>query len=175
MELLDAKSALVVVEPRIQLPARPLGEIRFDNVSFAYPTRLDAPALSTLDFSVHPGERVALVGPSGAGKTTIFALLLRFYDPQAGRVLIDGADLRHCEPLQLRKSVALVSQDPVIFAASVAENVRFWTRAGRSERTVADAALPGGSRRCHLRDHECLGRFIDHAGQPDLHLPAYVG
>ena len=134
MELLDTKSALVVVEPRIQLPARPRGEIRFDNVSFAYPTRLDAPALSTLDFSVHPGERVALVGPSGAGKTTIFALLLRFYDPQAGRVLIDGADLRHCEPLQLRKSVALVSQDPVIFAASVAENVRF----GRPEASLED-------------------------------------
>lgn len=125
MELLDAKSALTIAEPPIQLPARPRGEIRFDKVSFAYPTRPDAPALSMLDFSVHPGERVALVGPSGAGKTTIFALLLRFYDPQRGRVLIDGADLRHCEPLQLRKSVALVSQDPVIFAASVAENVRF--------------------------------------------------
>ncbi|MFZ9194425.1 MAG: ABC transporter transmembrane domain-containing protein [Burkholderiales bacterium] len=125
MELLDAKSALTIAEPPIQLPARPRGEIRFDKVSFAYPTRPDAPALSLLDFSVHPGERVALVGPSGAGKTTIFALLLRFYDPQRGRVLIDGADLRHCEPLQLRKSVALVSQDPVIFAASVAENVRF--------------------------------------------------
>ena len=125
MELLDAKSALTIAEPPIQLPARPRGEIRFDKVSFAYPTRPDAPALSMLDFSVHPGERVALVGPSGAGKTTIFALLLRFYDPQRGRVLIDGADLCHCEPLQLRKSVALVSQDPVIFAASVAENVRF--------------------------------------------------
>ena len=134
MELLDAQSALTVAEPRTALPARPRGEIRFDNVSFAYPTRPDAPALTALTFAVQPGERVALVGPSGAGKTTIFALLLRFYDPQGGRVLIDGADLRHCEPLQLRKAVALVSQDPVIFAASVAENVRF----GRPEATLEE-------------------------------------
>ena len=134
MELLDAQSALTVAEPSTALPASPRGEIRFDDVSFAYPTRPDAPALTGLTFSVQPGERVALVGPSGAGKTTIFALLLRFYDPQGGRVLIDGADLRHCEPLQLRKAVALVSQDPVIFAASVAENVRF----GRPEATLEE-------------------------------------
>jgi len=132
MELLDSQSALTVAAPCIILPARARGEIRFDNVSFAYPTRPDAAALSGLSFAVHPGERVALVGPSGAGKTTIFALLLRFYDPQTGRVLIDGADLRHCEPLQLRKAVALVSQDPVIFATSVAENVRF----GRPDATI---------------------------------------
>ncbi len=125
MELLDAQPALTVAAPRIEFPARARGEIRFDAVSFAYPARPDAPALSGLSFGVHPGERVALVGPSGAGKTTIFALLLRFYDPQSGRVLIDGADLRHCEPQQLRRAVALVSQDPVIFAASVAENVRY--------------------------------------------------
>lgn len=134
MELLDARSALTVSEPRTALAARARGEIRFDNVGFAYPTRPDAPALSGLTFAVKPGERVALVGPSGAGKTTIFALLLRFYDPQSGRVMIDGADLRCCEPLQLRKAVALVSQDPVIFAASVAENVRF----GRPEASVEE-------------------------------------
>ncbi len=134
MELLDARSALTVSEPRTALAARARGEIRFDNVGFAYPTRPDAPALSGLTFAVKPGERVALVGPSGAGKTTIFALLLRFYDPQSGHVMIDGADLRCCEPLQLRKAVALVSQDPVIFAASVAENVRF----GRPEASVEE-------------------------------------
>ena len=134
MELLDARSALTVSEPRTALAARARGEIRFDNVGFAYPTRPDAPALSGLTFAVQPGERVALVGPSGAGKTTIFALLLRFYDPQSGRVMIDGADLRCCEPLQLRKAAALVSQDPVIFAASVAENVRF----GRPDASVEE-------------------------------------
>jgi len=74
---------------------------------------------------VRPGERVALVGPSGAGKSTVFGLILRFYDPTSGRVLIDGADIRHCDPLRLRRAVALVPQDPVIFATSVTENVRF--------------------------------------------------
>ena len=77
---------------------------------------------------------MALVGPSGAGKTTIFALLLRFYDPQSGRILIDGADTRHCDPLALRRTMALVSQDPVIFATSVTDNVRF----GRPDATMEE-------------------------------------
>ncbi len=131
-ELLDRRSDLVIAEPRIELPAKVRGAIRFDGVTFAYPTRPDAAALTKLSFDVHPGERVALVGPSGAGKTTIFALLLRFYDTQAGRILIDGADIRHCDPLALRRAIALVSQDPVIFAASVSENVRF----GRPDATL---------------------------------------
>lgn len=132
MELLDAQSALAVTEPRGALPVRARGEIRFEQVAFSYPTRPDVQALSGLSFSVKPGERVALVGPSGAGKTTLFALLLRFYDPLSGRVLIDGTDLRHCDPLALRRALALVSQDPVIFAASVSENVRF----GRPDATM---------------------------------------
>ncbi len=134
MELLDTRPALAAAEPRIALPAKVRGAIRFDGVTFAYPARPGAAALSALSFDVHPGERVALVGPSGAGKTTIFALLLRFYDPQSGRILIDGADTRHCDPLALRRAMALVSQDPVIFAASVTDNVRF----GRPDATMDD-------------------------------------
>ncbi len=130
-ELLNTQPALIVAEPRIELPVQIRGAIRFDQTAFAYPTRPDAMALAGLSFDVHPGERVALVGPSGAGKTTVFALLLRFYDPQAGRILIDGADIRHCDPLAVRRRIALVSQDPVIFAASVTDNVRF----GRPEAT----------------------------------------
>ena len=82
-------------------------------------------AAGPLSFTVEPGERVALVGPSGAGKSTLFALLLRFYDPQSGRVLLDGIDIKQCAAQDVRRAIALVPQDPVIFAASVTENVRF--------------------------------------------------
>jgi ATP-binding cassette subfamily B protein len=125
MELLDTRSVLAPASPVIQLPPRVAGAIRFDEVMFSYPTRPEHVALGPVWFDVRPGERVALVGPSGAGKSTVFGLLLRFYDPSAGRVLIDGADIRHCDALQLRSAIALVPQDPVIFATSVAENVRF--------------------------------------------------
>lgn len=125
MELLDVKPVLTVAAPSIVLPARVTGTLRFDEVVFSYPARPDVVAAGPLSFSVTQGERVALVGPSGAGKSTVFALILRFYDPQAGRVLIDGADIRHCDARDVRRAVALVPQDPVIFAANVSENVRF--------------------------------------------------
>jgi ATP-binding cassette subfamily B protein len=97
-------------------------------------------ALGPVSFSIDPGERVALVGPSGAGKSTVFALLLRFYDPGTGRILIDGADIRHCDTRDLRRAVALVPQDPVIFAASVSENVRFGRPGASSEDVKAACA-----------------------------------
>jgi ATP-binding cassette subfamily B protein len=125
MELLDTQPALTTLHPAIRLPARVTGAVRFDEVVFAYPSRPETTALGPVSFGVDPGERVALVGPSGAGKSTIFGLILRFYDPRSGRVLIDGADIRHCEPRELRRAIALVPQDPVIFAASVTDNVRF--------------------------------------------------
>ena len=125
IELLDTAPTVAAVPPVISLPERVAGAIRFDNVSFAYPTRPDVLALGPVSLEVKPGERVALVGPSGAGKSTVFGLILRFYDPASGRVLVDGADIRHCDPLAVRRGVALVPQDPVIFAASVTENVRF--------------------------------------------------
>ncbi|MCW5574821.1 MAG: ATP-binding cassette domain-containing protein [Burkholderiales bacterium] len=138
MELLDTRPLLRAEPPAAALPQPVRGAIRFEAAGFAYPARPESPALADLSFEVRPGERVALVGPSGAGKTTIFALLLRFYDPQSGRILIDGVDLRHCDPLLLRQSVALVSQDPVIFAESVAGNVRFG-RPGASMEAVRAA------------------------------------
>jgi len=132
MELLDTQPALAAAAPVITLPPRVSGAIRFDQVIFAYPGRPDTPALGPVSFDVRPGERVALVGPSGAGKSTVFALILRFYDPQSGRILIDGADIRHCNAPELRRAIALVPQDPVIFAASVTGNVRF----GRPDATT---------------------------------------
>jgi ATP-binding cassette, subfamily B, bacterial len=131
MELLDTQPTLDVAAPPIALP-RVRGSIRFDEVAFAYPSRPGTAALGPVSFTINPGERVALVGPSGAGKSTVFALILRFYDPQSGRILVDGADIRHCAPHDLRRAVALVPQDPVIFAASVTENVRF----GRPDASV---------------------------------------
>jgi len=106
-------------------PPQAVRSLEFDAVTFAYPSRPQARALERFTLRVMQGERVALVGPSGGGKSTAFALLLRFYDPQAGAVRIDGVDLRAMDPLALRRLVAVVPQDPVIFAANVLDNVRY--------------------------------------------------
>jgi ATP-binding cassette subfamily B protein len=122
---------LLATESKIKAPANaralppPQGRIAFENVTFHYPSRPSSAALESFDLRVEPGEVVALVGPSGAGKTTVFQLLLRFYDPAAGRVMIDGVDARDADPQELRRRVAVVAQEPVIFAASVADNVRY--------------------------------------------------
>ena len=122
---------LLNVAPEIRAPARPLalpvparGEIRFENIAFAYPTRPTMRVLEGISFSVSPGERVAVVGPSGAGKSTLFHLLLRFYDPAAGTISFDGVDITQVEPRELRRRMALVPQDVAIFAMNVAENIR---------------------------------------------------
>lgn len=124
-ELLNETPAIrAPAAPRI-LPAPVKGEIRFDDVSFHYPSRPDLPALDDFTLTVAPGETVALVGPSGAGKSTVFSMLLRFHDAQTGSVRIDGVDLRDLDPAQLREHIALVPQQPTIFAASAAENIRY--------------------------------------------------
>ena len=106
--------------------ARPnSGHILLDDVTFHYPSRPDTPALAGFSCEIAPGEVVALVGPSGAGKTTVFQMLLRFYDPQSGSVKLNGVDIRQAAIEDVRRHIALVSQDPVIFAASVADNVRY--------------------------------------------------
>jgi ATP-binding cassette subfamily B protein len=129
MELLETQSHIGRGDGSTRLAATAMGRVSgavtFENVSFAYPSRPDTPALQDFSLSVRPGERIALVGPSGAGKTTVMALLLRFYDPIAGRILIDGTDISRCDPREVRRQFALVPQDPVIFAASVADNVRY--------------------------------------------------
>lgn len=124
LELLATESMIKAPSSPRALPA-PQGRIGFENVTFHYPSRPATAALESFDLRVEPGEVVALVGPSGAGKTTVFQLLLRFYDPGSGRVMVDGVDAREAHPQELRRRVAVVAQDPVIFAASVADNVRY--------------------------------------------------
>ena len=115
------------------------GEIEFTSVNFKYPSRPDNPALSELDFKIKPGETVAFVGPSGAGKSTIFQLLLRFYDPISGFVKVDGIDLKQLSRETFRKNIAVVPQDPIIFAMSAIENIRFG-RPDASDKDVISAA-----------------------------------
>jgi ATP-binding cassette subfamily B protein len=133
-EILRVKSAIAVpASPRaMPMPAR--GDIGFDNVSFAYPTRPDALAVDGVSLTVRAGEKVAIVGPSGAGKSTLFHLLLRFYDPASGAIAFDGVPIKAAEPRELRTRIALVPQDSVVFAASARDNIRF----GRPDATDAE-------------------------------------
>jgi ATP-binding cassette subfamily B protein len=134
MELLATEPEISAPSSPVALPSPARGAIGFDNVTFHYPSRLDLPALRDFTLTAQPGEKLALVGPSGAGKTTVFQLLLRYYDPQQGKVLVDGVDVRTADPSDVRSRIALVPQDPVIFAASIAENVRY----GRPEASDAE-------------------------------------
>jgi ATP-binding cassette subfamily B protein len=137
---------IMAVKPRIAAPANPAalpkpgrGELAFQNVSFAYPGRDDDAVLSGVSFRVAPGEVVAIVGPSGAGKTTLFQLALRFYDPSSGAVMFDGVDISTLDPADLRAEIALVPQDAFIFGASVADNIAYGAPGASREAVVAAA------------------------------------
>jgi len=140
---------LLETRPRIAPPADPApfpspsrGAVAFEDVTFHYPARPDRPALDRFDLTVAPGETVALVGPSGAGKTTVLGLLLRFYDVDEGRVVLDGVDVRRAAPADVRARLALVPQDPVIFAASAYDNILYGRPDATCEqvRAAAEAA-----------------------------------
>ena len=140
---------LLATEPDIAAPADPKplpvparGAARFEDVVFKYPSRPDRSALDGFDLEVRPGEKLAIVGPSGAGKTTVFQLLLRFYDPAEGRITLDGVDLRDADPADLRARIGLVPQEPVIFSSDAWENIRYGKPEASNEevRRAAQAA-----------------------------------
>ncbi|WP_282025388.1 ABC transporter transmembrane domain-containing protein [Limimaricola cinnabarinus] len=138
VELLNAEDSLPEpAQPRPLPEAR--GEIAFEDVSFSYPSRPDVSALDHVSVTIRPGETVALVGPSGAGKTTMIQLLLRFWEPATGRVLLDGIDLREMSRPDFRRQMALVPQDPVIFADTARENIRFGRPEASDEEVEAAA------------------------------------
>jgi len=140
LQLLAARSPVVEATATVALPTRGHG-IRFDNVGFSYPSREGIAALSALSLDVRAGEHVALVGPSGAGKTTLFQLLLRFFDPQSGTILINGVSTRDVPLVELRREIGVVLQESVIFSGSVLDNIRYGAPDATFEQVQQAAAM----------------------------------
>ena len=145
-EILRIKSQISAPALPRALPVPPRGDVSFENIRFAYPTRPDAPAVDGVSFKVSAGEKVAIVGPSGAGKSTLFHLLLRFYDPASGTISVDGIPIKAADPREVRSRIALVPQDSVAFAATARENIRF----GRPE--ASDAEVERASDLAHATE-----------------------
>ncbi|MEO6079003.1 MAG: ABC transporter transmembrane domain-containing protein [Steroidobacteraceae bacterium] len=140
VELMQAKSSIAAPPQPVALPPRARGALRFNAVSFHYPSRPGTAALSSIALEIAPGETLALVGPSGAGKSTMLQLLLRFYDPATGSIQLDGIDIAKTDPIALRNQIGLVPQDTVLFGTSARENIRYG-RPGASDADVEAAAV----------------------------------
>ncbi|MCM0019587.1 MAG: ABC transporter transmembrane domain-containing protein, partial [Tagaea sp.] len=138
-ELADEVPQIQAPAAPVKLPERGSARVEFESLSFAYPSAPARAVLDGLSFAVEPGRTVAIVGPSGAGKTTIFQLLLRFYDPQEGAIRFDGVRLADADPAALRARIGLVAQEPTIFAADVMENIRYGAEGASDERVLAAA------------------------------------
>ena len=159
-ELLDTAPDIADPAVPVAMPDKAIGSVAFRNVRFAYPTRPEEPVLDGFSFEVKPGETVAIVGPSGAGKSTLFGLILRFYDPQAGEVRVDGVNVADASLDDVRRRIALVPQDTVIFSASIYDNIRF-SKPGASREEVEEAAR--------------LARVDEFAGRLPQGLDTHVG
>jgi ATP-binding cassette subfamily B protein len=143
-EILDEVPLITAPASPEPMPKPPAGAVAFEKVTFNYPTRPDTSALADVSFAVKPGETVALVGPSGAGKTTVFALIERFHDPISGRIKIDGIDIKTADPKVVRQHIAVVPQETVIFSGTVTENIRF----GRPE--ASEQEIKAAARAAHV-------------------------
>jgi ATP-binding cassette, subfamily B, bacterial len=165
-EILRVKSAITAPASPRALPAPARGDVSFENVRFAYPTRPDAWAIDGVSLSVRAGEKVAIVGPSGAGKSTLFHLLLRFYDPAQGSIAVDGVPVREADPREVRARIALVPQDAVAFAATARENIRF----GRPD--ASDAEVERAADLAHATEfiRRLPGGFEAHLGERGVTL-----
>src|SRR6056300_1195111 len=163
VEVLNVEDAVQDPSQPISMSTRAKGAIEFQNVSFNYPARPDIPALDGLSLSINPGETVAFVGPSGAGKSSVIQMILRFYDPTSGRITLDGQDLQDMARDAFRGQIALVPQDPVIFAASAMENIRF----GRPDATddqVRNAARAAAADEFIMRLPEGYDSYLGERG-----------
>ncbi|MEO9467565.1 ABC transporter transmembrane domain-containing protein [Parasphingorhabdus sp.] len=162
-ELLVEEPGIAAPASPIALPEPPRGQISFDNVTFAYPTRTETAALQNFSLKVLPGETVAVVGPSGAGKSTLFQLAQRFYDPQNGSVRIDGVALPSADPADIRERMALVPQDTVLFAASARDNLRYGEWDATDEQ-VWEAARAANAEKFLRELPDGLDSFMGEAG-----------
>lgn len=164
-DLLDQTPAIAAPAQPLPLPA-PQGALQFENVTFFYPARPATPALHEVSFSIKAGERVAIVGPSGAGKTTLYQLALRFYDPQQGHVMLDGVDIKNADPHDVRARIGLVPQDPVIFSADAAHNIAY----GRPDATMDD--IRAAAKAAHADDFltDLPDGYATHLGEKGVRL-----
>ena len=164
---------LLATDTKIQTPAIPTslptpvrGAIKFDSMRFNYPTRPEMPALTNFTLDVKSGELLALVGPSGAGKTTVFHMLLRFYDPEAGEISFDGVPLTTVDPIALRQNIGLVPQDPIIFSASAHDNIRY----GRPDADDAAVKAAADAAAATTFINKLPDGFDTHLGQKGIRL-----
>ena len=164
---------LLATDTKIQTPAIPTslptpvrGAIKFDSMRFIYPTRPEMPALTNFTLDVKSGELLALVGPSGAGKTTVFHMLLRFYDPEAGEISFDGVPMTTVDPIALRQNIGLVPQDPIIFSASAHDNIRY----GRPDADDAAVKAAADAAAATTFINKLPDGFDTHLGQKGIRL-----